>query len=1376
MLEYELSVEPDENTRVVRLRLTDQDGVHCGSNQVKLADYRTWDWEALFDTRRYVERYAGSLRREGASAPDTAEDLMLELGVFLGTKVLGPEIMQALGQSKQRRSLMVRLPATEGAVLASAFARVPWEIARPGPGETPLMERALVVRVVTASTHERDQPVAAARAAVNAGKAPLRVLLVFAEAPGSRPLAMRLEREQLVELFENEILPRRRVEVDVLCHGVTRTLLQERITASGGYHIVHWSGHGHHNRLEILGEDGAADSLSGEELVALIQDAGGFVPQIFFLSACLSGAFVGIRDWATLQAALRADASARATNTNTAGGAGSTASAGAAKIAQVDEDRRPVDDILADPPGYTGTALALLGCGVPQVVAMRYSVGDSYARELAWWFYKRLLVDDGKHGTDSALALARSDVLQKGSAAAKAMPVDHANPLMFGQSGPLLEPAPGRSKQMSRPRPQPQPLLPGGRRELDRPQMFVGRGRELTRLNQQWPTAADQPWRAAGGPAVALVQGLAGLGKTALAAEAVHLWHRRFDWVLAFQAKPEPLTIEDFLRRVDGKLALASQAYRERYDASPYARVFLEVGQPLRGEERHEQMRVNLIEALRDEKILLVLDNFEANLETVAGDDGYACKDPQWDRLLAALARELPGTRSRLLVTSRHRPAALSDDTECLLLPLGPLPPEEAGLFLRSHAALSALLFADDEARALLERVMRVSRGHPLILERLGTLAHDRTALAGALARLEKKGLKELPDLFAPSQTAAQTMAERAYLEDVAVGSIDLLIERLSLEARRLLWIITLANEPVDESLLGGVWAGRSVEEERLQKTHALIAATEQLPAGLRAQLDALPAEVRRQAEQLDASAVPPVAPLLAELHAAGLISKEAPESPRGAAGASDTAYGFHELVRERIAAWIAVQPDACAGRTAEDVWVAYGQRYAAAFESLYQAGRENSREAAAEAGQRGLVYLVRARAYDVLGSFAGALVTGTREPGLLRGVIAELRAVADQIPAGETRWRVRTYLADALDSAGQPDQALPLYEQAVAEAAGHWSDVAVIQANRASALGDAGHLGAARAARRSSAADHERAGSPRLNVIGSELEALRIDVMQDNARQALPDIEARLGEVRGWWRRHEAGEDVPEAPDPIFLGRALVSGLDIARQAHRFLEQWEACLAVLGEAEKLMRALGESAHERARTRFNQYGPLLRLGRLDEAQHVLEHCLAVFRDVDDLADQQKALSGLADLWAERGDPSQAMALERQALALCNRLPNPQGRAISHHNLANYLDRGGQPGESASHQLASIVYHLVTGHHAELSGSLSNLVVSMRDAARAGTTYDLPRLAELVARPDFDPLARFLAERQVDLAELQAAIDQRVAHVRENIAAQSEETS
>ena len=60
-----------------------------------------------------------------------------------------------------------------------------------------------------------------------------------------------------------------------------------------------------------------------------------------------------------------------------------------------------------------------------------------------------------------------------------------------------------------------------------------------------------------GPTAIALIQGLAGLGKTAIAAEAIDLWHHHFDYVLAFQVKPLPLTIDDFYRQFDERLKLA---------------------------------------------------------------------------------------------------------------------------------------------------------------------------------------------------------------------------------------------------------------------------------------------------------------------------------------------------------------------------------------------------------------------------------------------------------------------------------------------------------------------------------------------------------------------------------------------------------------------------------------------------------------------------------------------------------------------------------------------------------------------------------------------------------------------------------------------------
>jgi hypothetical protein len=187
-----------------------------------------------------------------------------------------------------------------------------------------------------------------------------------------------------------------------------------------------------------------------------------------------------------------------------------------------------------------------------------------------------------------------------------------------------------------------------------------------------------------------------------------------------------------------------------------------------------------------------------------------------------------------------------------------------------------------------------------------------------------------------------------------------------------------------------------------------------------------------------------------------------------------------------------------------------------------------------------------------------------------------------------------------------------------------------------------------------------------------------------------------------------------------------------------------------------------------ARTHLMRYFPLLHLGRLDEAQRVIESCLIVFRSMGDLQTESKALSALADLWNMRGDHEQAAGLERQVLAVCNQLPDLADRSISHSHLANYLNHLGAAEETARHMLAQIVYDLVMGHRQLLALALRGLEILMRCAAAAGGRYELPRLIELLARPDFEPLQRTLTEWNVALDELQAKIDELVEEVRRGV--------
>ncbi len=206
--------------------------------------------------------------------------------------------------------------------------------------------------------------------------------------------------------------------------------------------------------------------------------------------------------------------------------------------------------------------------------------------------------------------------------------------------------------------------------------------------------------------------------------------------------------------------------------------------------------------------------------------------------------------------------------------------------------------------------------------------------------------------------------------------------------------------------------------------------------------------------------------------------------------------------------------------------------------------------------------------------------------------------------------------------------------------------------------------------------------------------------------------IEARLNEVRGWWQRHKAGESVPDAPDPVFLWRTLLNGLDIAGYVNQQIENLGACLSLLKEKEQTQREMGESKHQVYRTRFNQYGPLKNLGRLDEAQQVAEECLASEREAGDQYGQSKALSALADIWNERCDIEQAIALERQSLSIKNQLPDPSDRPISHGNLSTYLETAGKLDDSAKHLLAAIIYRLIARHYAPISDAPPNPAPAM----------------------------------------------------------------
>ena len=221
---------------------------------------------------------------------------------------------------------------------------------------------------------------------------------------------------------------------------------------------------------------------------------------------------------------------------------------------------------------------------------------------------------------------------------------------------------------------------------------------------------------------------------------------------------------------------------------------------------------------------------------------------------------------------------------------------------------------------------------------------------------------------------------------------------------------------------------GEDHEQQQLRQIKQMLDMLPQLPAELQERLKAMPPELRARLDALPptAPARPDPTPLLRYLVAVGLATEE-----RTGLDDENPDLTCHELVRERIRAWMHDHPQDWADLTENTIRLAYAERLEAVFKAL----QHQNMTTALQAGSRALVYYVQAGAYDRLGSFASGGVTSTSDPRLLAGLLPHLEAAAEAAPEGEPRWYCLCHLADALVSAGRYDASLPFYEQAANQA-----------------------------------------------------------------------------------------------------------------------------------------------------------------------------------------------------------------------------------------------------------------------------------------------------------------------------------------------------
>ncbi|WP_308301137.1 MULTISPECIES: CHAT domain-containing protein [unclassified Crossiella] len=331
-----------------------------------------------------------------------------------------------------------------------------------------------------------------------------------------------------------------------------------------------------------------------------------------------------------------------------------------------------------------GPAVGLVEAFGVAAVGMRYPVSDEFAITLTGELYRRLL---GGLPVDRALGLAVPVAAGRVCADRPALSV--GTPALFGSGGIGLRLNPPDREPELDPYRQRMPGFP------DEPTRFVGRTQLLIDASTALAPRSDRTG--------VLLLGMAGAGKSTAAVELAYQHENGFGG-LAWWRAPERETAPG---EALGLLADALEAQLPRFRMT----------EALGSAATFQQFLPRLAALLRDEVVLLVLDN----LETLLSRNG-SWRDPQWTDLVDVLTGHRGA--SRVVLTSRVTPAGLGTE-RVAVLPVHALSLAESALLARELPNLKALLDGDSGQRTLVREVINVVQGHPGLLELADAAATD---------------------------------------------------------------------------------------------------------------------------------------------------------------------------------------------------------------------------------------------------------------------------------------------------------------------------------------------------------------------------------------------------------------------------------------------------------------------------------------------------------------------------------------------------------------------------------------------------------------------------------------------------------------------------
>lgn len=769
--------------------------------------------------------------------------------------------------------------------------------------------------------------------------------------------------------------------------------------------------------------------------------------------------------------------------------------------------------------------------------------------------------------------------------------------------------------------------------------------------------------------------GMAGAGKTTCAVELAYRHVDSFATTVFWKAPTNPDLFDTALT----SLALSLDRQLDAYG--------LPILDKISPADQWERFLPELAELVEQYRLLIVLDN----LETLLTPDGV-WRDPRWEPLIAALT----GHRgeSRLVATSRILPAGL-DRARVVTVPVHALSRDETVLLARELPGLRALLHTDptperarndpaayaaraEADRRLARRVLDVVQGHPKLLELADAAAADPVALTAHLTATDTA-------LTSHDHSAVETFFIRGdstldpdgFLT-VLAGWAQSTVQTLPAPARLLLQILCAVEEDDRTSfVLAGNWE-----------------------------------DMWRRLDQ--PGDPPPLADTLAPLVTAALVHP----APAGDGQEPPVVYQIHPGVADTV-------------RTHTDpaIRTAVDHELAAYWTTVSRQARDREGGEAGQvvvhAGLAAAPYLLHLAAYDQAGTLLEQALRRDNSPGVAQAAVPFLRRIATTTHAAKDAG----VLAAALSTVDVVE-AEQLLRDALTQASDQQDHSLASTASGALVvlLRYTGRLDEALAMADTSAGHTRAAGLGPWTQLGDQAMRLQILARQGHHDQVLTDLHPL----------HERMDTLPDPPPPNppeaaepWNVRELL--LDTGHTAAMALGRWEQAMSYNAAIYTSETRRNAGAHELARTRFNDTGPLIRLGRLNQADQLLQVCQQTFTDHDDIPALSKTLSTRADLEDERGRPDLAADLARTALRYSYLHPDPQSIAISHHNLAGYLRALDDPQGACAHRLTAALIYQLTGHH--MANMLQALGSDLRRLGAQPAPSTLEELAAVVDQTD-----------------------------------------